>query len=291
MPKFILPEKHLLLEDLHAIDLRTKLEGNLSTDTFSTKSVYIKDNFIAKLTAKERELFSRAVQLMALEDGQMIPFEDAARQIALISTGGRPLEIVLAGSDFFEFLVKAGKHPLPADFDPNKYEKKLHFYLGKRDGGTDFNMVIVPAFEKEEETPTTDHYIEARSFNAANPFFAYIMSDGIANISEIQEDCKGFVLVKDTLPTPVSATQVVSFSYKNFTEFNANLILQPPTKFFLQFGRIHQDGNLVIILSFLDGNGPIRSRITTPASQGVCFDKGDLIPPPNDAKDWDSSLI
>ncbi len=255
--------------------------SHLSNDETSQLFTAIKEKVRSLETFNENtnnELSDLFETFLLRAGGQYISVQKARKMQQAFNQ--EPNSITVLRAAIKDFVSKVGSLingiPLPTD-----YEWGVRLYVGFDDGGN-YGIVIVPAQGLKPFGSNTTEYVEKGLWSFDHPFFALVPSkSGI--IYDIGS-CGDIIKNKDTMATGYN-TEVVSFSWDNFDKVISDFEHENYATIDFTFARIDDSKNLTITIEAFDQAGnPVVVQTGKPVL-GICFDQGDLIPPPSPIPD------
>jgi hypothetical protein len=175
----------------------------------------------------------------------------------------------------------------------NRYELAFRIYIG-HDGHADirlrvYNLVVVPMCSLRDSNEEIDHDQDREKAVFSMPtasFFALVFhSKTPGHISNSFQQCEALLANKDNVSSP--GTLLIYHTFSDLNEFRSGLDRRFPVhNMEVNFGRIADrittGKKLTVLLSFTNNIGPVLSTVisSTTKTNGIIFDRGDLIPPP-----------
>lgn len=234
----------------------------------------------AKLNTDDKwKLLSIIHRLQGLGDGGFISMKKALQMITRSNITPESHSIPMTLLDTFVDNAHLG---LIRSKVPTGDELGLRFYLGRPSPRHEYTVVIVPMKGPIPPAgqPRNRLLEEEKRFFASSgvPFFA-LASAVSATISKSAVDCKQLVTLKD----PVHA---VYFSDAEFMKLYDSMKKGKATEMQIYYA-INDTKQLTTVIIFYDkdGNPVVSDAVAALAVAGICFDQGDLIPPPDPVTD------
>ena len=227
-------------------------------------------------------------QLSGIGDGQIVTFPEALATINRFSPNNpstiRSYLIDKSVVDEFKDMVADLENVAPI---PDGNDVGFRFYLGI-DANNVHQIVIVPVYGltpsagglRDRENEKEKHFFADRN----KEHFALIASQNRVAVNRVGE-C--FDLIRNKDP---KGKEVLYFSKIEMYEFMNGLIDTNYDEMFLNFGRTEEHGFITAVMTFLKNGQPINYKRTGVTIEGICFDQGDLIPPPPNSGLVDSSF-
>lgn len=201
-----------------------------------------------------------------------------------------PIEIL---NVFVEESIK-----LAENFQGNTYSLAFRMYVGHDNNPSErkrvYNLVIVPVCTLLRPGGSVIHSEDKEQtlFGSPNNFFALALSEE-DNIRVVRGTdgigiCSRLLANKDDVGA--IPTQLIYHTHDDLSAFQKGLDINKEVHFVeIKFARTidaidpTKDNRLTIIIEFVNaGTGPVESTVTDSERtvNGICFDKGDLLPPP-----------
>jgi hypothetical protein len=223
-------------------------------------------------------------------DGRILPFPTAVDLMNNFSDA--PLQLTIGDSLVKDFIDRINLIDISTAFPNHEFGLRIYFGHEKPSstgplGKNKYQILIVPiCLPQISSGIQRDHTLDKENqlfLHTGDPF-ALAITETKKGISIDKNEWRAITLNADEL----SPTELIFYSFKQFTTFRNATDNARRTELCLSFCRVSEGESLSAILTFLDSSGsPLESTVTSGGltARGVFFDQGDLIPPPSPVPD------